>query len=549
MQTLQVQPAGAVAATPSSSMGAPADQSFAITLGRALGGMSDGVEGSPSLSAKSFGASPRGKGTTSSDNGASLLPAIPLNPVVAIPPAPVPEMASDSPLGFASSLNHWAGENDTTTGTLAAESAISTLAGSGTPTAWAELATGATGSSKGLTANFISRQRGPTGSQSGSAAIPAGQEISPDMSAALLASVPAATMQGNPLVSESEDQQLGQVLSEPSQVQAPPAKSPRGSGAEQKSTALPSLAVSGFRSEPLGSAQVPTSALSPSDASLPSTYTSVLSWSQLGQAPATPASGADDSGQLDSARVQNAASSPSESNLPTAYTSVLSLSQWEQDMATPSTAPDHPEMSQVPTMPESLGAAAMQSVPNASGSQREPEQVVGASSIPVGGGSTQALPATDHPEVAEFSSLLSQFGGAEMSVQGAGNAPMPANAMEKPAAVPSKSEARVSAPVKAAPQSTPVSARVEVEVASQKPNAAESASVQTQLSSSADQVNAQAATSATTWQKGAPPKGNVVELSGTTSSQTAETTIPAMISNSSAGGQGKSGQQSGQGTG
>jgi flagellar hook-length control protein FliK len=187
------------------------------------------------------------------------------------------------------------------------------------------------------------------------------------------------------------------------------------------------------------------------------------------------------------------------------------------------------------------------------------------------------VPATDHPEVAEFSSLPGKFAGAEMDLKVSRSESQQAPAAEKSTTgsatvtvvtpgsdlrmtagnsvqipVAPKSENLVNIPAKVTLHSARVSGSVSTEVAWQKGNEPEAASAQAPLSSSASPVplqqfdaSAQSVTTATTLQNDAAPGATGIQPSGTAYTNSSEGGTHSNLTDSSPSGQGKSGQQSG----
>ena len=163
METLQVQPAGAVAPTlPASTVlsGTPTgDDSFALTLGRALENMPNSVQDGSSIAPQ---ASPREKRAAGDSSDSSSMAGIFFNcfvtniiqpaPTVALSTeaaestvslqSPAAESTADSLPNLASSLNTSAGETSANTGTLSIPAAKGGVAvpgdivGMGGPRRW-----------------------------------------------------------------------------------------------------------------------------------------------------------------------------------------------------------------------------------------------------------------------------------------------------------------------------------------------------------------------------------------------------------------------------
>jgi len=151
METTLVQSAGAAAPTlPASTMvaGTPTgDDSFALTLGRALENMPNPAQDGASITPKASPASPRGKGAASDSSDSSSMAGIFLTCFVtnltqsastvalsteagkstASLQSPAAESTSNSPPNFASSLGASAGETSASTGTPSIPAAVGEL--------------------------------------------------------------------------------------------------------------------------------------------------------------------------------------------------------------------------------------------------------------------------------------------------------------------------------------------------------------------------------------------------------------------------------------
>jgi hypothetical protein len=268
----------------------------------------------------------------------------------------------------------------------------------------------------------------------------------------------------------------------------------------------------------------------------------------------------------------------------------LSLGQTQQaapasgpearDSSTPISATERPVLAEFSRL---LGTFAGADLQAASNPTLSPGQV--GQALPViatlARDSPVRLSGTDHPELAEFSSLPGTSAGTEINVKLSGNEPQQAMAPDEfttkstpvaagtlsgglrhtavdsiqiPAA--SNSGDLANNPAKEAIHSVPVSSSAVTETIWQKGNEPEAASAQTPLSSSVSPVpspqldaDSQSATPAMTLEKGTAPEANGIQPSGAVSADSRESAAYAIPSDPSTNGQGKSGQQSGPGSG
>ena len=594
MEIVQVQPAGAVAPTlPASavlSATPTGDGSFALTLGRALKNMPNSVQEGSSIAPQ---ASPREKRAAGNSSDSSSMAGIFLNCFVTnlIQPAltvalstkaaestvslqsPAAETTADSLPNLDSGLDTSAGETSANTGTLSIAVAKGGVAAPGELSAWAGRGVGTTGTAKAEASKPTARARGQVANQFSGPVVTTGQKQSEDTSAPQPVSVPAWVpgLHGTSPLRHPVEQQVGGAQSESNQVQSSSLRSAQESGPRQESQASPSFAYSRPQLEQVDHAQMQAAPAPGSEASDSSTLFSATDHPALAES-SSPL------GTFAGADVQAA------SNLS------LSLGQTQQatpasgpearDSSTPISATDHPELAEFSSL---LGTFAGADVQAASNPTLSPGQMGQASPAiaAVARDSSIRISGTDHPELAEFSSLLGKFVGAEINVKVSGNESQQAMAPDEfttkstpvaagtlsgglrntavdsiqiPAA--SKSGDLASNPAKGAIHSAQVSSSAVTETVWQKGNEPEAASAQTPLSSSASPVpspqldaDSQPATPAMTMQKDAAPVANGIQPSGTVSADSGESAAYANPSDPSTSGQGKSGQQSEPGSG
>jgi len=173
--------------------------------------------------------------------------------------------------------------------------------------------------------------------------------------------------------------------------------------------------------------------------------------------------------------------------------------------------------------------------------------------VPEARDASTPVSAADHPELAEFSSRLGKFPGAEINVKVYGNESQQATAPEKfPTGTDRVAAGTLSSGLRntGTIHSAQVSSKATTDEAWQKGNEPEAASERDPLSSSASPIaspqldaNWQPATPATTLQKDLEANG--IQPSAAWSADSGESTARANPTDSSTSGQGKPGQQSG----
>ncbi len=725
METLQVQSAGAVAPTlPAStvSSGTPTgDDSFALTLGRALENMPSSVQNGSSTSPEAPPASPREKVTAGGSTDPSSMAGVLFNCFIAniIQPSPTVTLSTEAPeptvslqspkptLGslpsFVSSLNATTVEASTSTGPLSIPVALRDIAAPDALSARAGKVAVPAGTAHAAITKSTPRVRGQAAVQSRGLVATPGQDQSESTTNVQPGSAPAwfPEPQDDPLPSQPVEQQVGGALSESKPVQASNPLSAQEPGSRQKSQASSNFTDSWPQVQHVDPAQMQATRQSPSNQNLqvatdppqspgqsqPATpgfgpqatdsstpvsatnYPELAEFSSLlakfagasvqaasnpppstGQTPAAaPASGQEASdrstpvsttnnpepaefsslpGSLAGAEVQAASNPPlsagqtqsatpvfgpqtTESSTPISATDHPEVAEFSSlrgrfaganvqaasnppqsggqtpqaaptfgseasDTYTPVSATDHPEVAEFSSL---LGKFADTDLPVASNPTLSAGQagLDAAALRPERRDSPTSVSATDHPEVARFSTLMGELVGGQIDLKVSGNVVQPATAADKftpkstPVAVdtlsggPSmtaveavqippapKAENLGDTPAKGTVHSAPVSGNVAAEVVGQEGTDPEPASVQAPLSSSASPVaplqlnaNPQPAPPATTLQNDAAPKGIVIQLGGTAYNNSGETGAHANLSDSSTSGQGKSGQQSG----
>jgi len=674
------------------------DGSFALTLGRALENMPNSVQDGSSIAPQASPREKRAAGNSSDSSSMAgiflncfvtnlIQPALTVAPSTKAAEStvslqsPAAETTADSLPNLDSGLDTSAGETSANTGTLSIAVAKGGVAVPGELSAWAGQGVGTMGTAKAEASKPTARARGQVANQFSGPLATTGQKQSEDTSAPQPVSVPAWVpgLHGTSPLSHPVEQQVGGAQSESNQVQSSSPRSAQESGLRQESQASPSFAYSWPQLEQVDHAQMQAAPAPGSEASDSSTLFSATdhpalaeSSSPLGKfagadvqaasnpspslgqtqqaAPAsrpeandsstlisaterpvlaefsnwlgtfagadvqatinavvssgqtdqsTPASGpeANDSSTLISVTERPALAEFSNwlgkfagADMQAASNLSLSLGQTDQstpasgpearDSSTPISATDHPELAEFSSL---LGTFAGADVQAASNPTLSPGQMGQASPAiaAVARDSSIRISGTDHPELAEFSSLLGKFVGAEINVKVSGNESQQAMAPDEfttkstpvaagtlsgglrntavdsiqiPAA--SKSGDLANNPAKGAIHSAQVSSSAVTETVWQKGNEPEAASAQTPLSSSASPVpspqldaDSQPATPAMTMQKDAAPVANGIQPSGTVSADSGESAAYANPSDPSTSGQGKSGQQSEPGSG
>ena len=213
METLQVQPAGAVAPTlPAStdmSCMPKGGESFALTLGRALEKMPSSVPNGSSIAPKASPGSPRGKGNLGSSVDSSSTVGVLLTCFVAdilkpAPPValstegaqsadnlPSPESTFGPPRNFASSLNTAVGETSANTGTFSIPAPMAGVAAPPAFSAWAGKGLGTTAPRKSEAPKSTPRERGHATIQSSVLVSTTGRNQSEDRATVHPVSAPA----------------------------------------------------------------------------------------------------------------------------------------------------------------------------------------------------------------------------------------------------------------------------------------------------------------------------------------------------------------------
>jgi len=529
MESLQVQPAGATAPTPSATSlatGTPTgDDSFAITLGRALASTPDSVQEGPSIGPKASPAPLRGKGTTRDNSDSASMAGIVLNcfvtNLVQPPPTVTPSGDAGEPTlslpspgaeatavpapSCAPSLSVSAGEASTitstsvgmSTGTLSPSVGVAGIAALSTFPAWTGKDVRLLGTAK--LAASRSTMRGEVSTQSNNFVLKTGQNQSDDSAAIQPVSTPAwfpglqnASPLGQPVeppvgVAQPESKV---VVVQPGSKQA--GTSSPGSAQEarprQESQTSPDLTSAWPQRGQFEQAQAapgPGSEAVESSAPLfPIDHPERAAYSTL----PVKSAGAD----------WQAASNPMPSSVPTEPSAPVT-GPHASDSPTPFSATDYPEVPEYSSpLGNSTGADLQGSNPSLSISrvgQGPPRSAVEQH------GSPMPASAIDSSERANISTLLGRFSGTEISVKVSGDESQQATAPVESATIstPVAAETLNSGPrtvaadavqVPAAPRgedlvthvakgaihSTPVSGSVMTEAAWQKGNELESAS-------------------------------------------------------------------------
>lgn len=538
MESLQVQPAGATAPTPSATSLATAtptgDDSFAITLGRALASTPDSVQEGPSIGPKASPAPLRGKGTTRDNSDSASMAGIFLNCFATnlVQPAPTvtpsgdagePTLSLPSPGAEATavpapscapSLSVSAGEASTitstsvgmSTGTPSPSVGVAGIAALSTFPAWTGKDVRLLGTAK--LAASKSTMRGEVSTQSNNFVSKTGQNQSDDSAAIQPVSTPAwfpglqnASPLGQPVEPAIEAaQSLSKVVVvQPGSKQA--GTSSPGSAQEarprQESQTSPDLTSAWPQPGQFEQAQAApgpgSEALESSAPLFPIDHPERAAYSTL----PVKSAGAD----------WQAASNPMPSSVPTEPSAPVT-GPHASDSPTPFSATDYPEVAEYSSpLGNSTGADLQGSNPSLSISrvgQGPPRSALEQHDSPT------PASAIDSPEREDISTLLGRFSGTEISVKVSGDESQQATAPVESATIstPVAAETLNSAPrtvavdavqVPAAPRgedlvthavrealhSTPVSSSVVTEAAWQKGNELESASANLPRSSSA----------------------------------------------------------------
>ena len=456
METLQVQPAGAVAPTlPASTVlsGTPTgDDSFALTLGRALENIPNLVQDGSSITPK---ASPRGKEAASDSPDSPSMAGILFNCFVTniLQPAPPvalstgaqestvslpgPESTTDSPPDFAFSLATSEGKSSANPGTLSIPAAKGGGAAPSTLSAWTGKGVGTTGTGKAEASKSIARERGQVAFQSRSL-VPATGQIPPEETATPQpVSAPPwfPVLQDTSVLSQPVEQKVGGALSESKQVQGSNPVSARQSEPRQAPLDSPSLTDSWPQISQLDPAQMQAVPLPPSGQSLQAASNPTASLGQTGQsAPASSPEASDPSkpfsatGHPALARFSSLMGDFVGADLQAASHPTASLGRTEQTApasgadtnaaSTPFSATGHPALAEFSSRLGKFAGADLQTAPNPTLSLGQVGQAAPASGPEASAPSTP-FSATDHPKLAGFSGLLDKF--AEADLQAASN--------------------------------------------------------------------------------------------------------------------------------
>jgi len=397
METLQVQSAGAVAPTLLASTvlgGTPtAGDSFALTLGRALENMPNSVLDGSSIAPK---ASPREKRDAADSPDSTSMAGILFNAFVADITQPAPTVAlsteapestvslqspaaestPDSPLKFDSGLNTLAAETSANIGTLPIPAVTGAVAAPGALSAWASKGVGLTGTAKAEASRSTVRERGQGAIHSSGLVPTTGQNPTEDTSTPQPVSAPAwfPLLQDTSHLSQFVEPQVGGSLSESKQVRASNPVSAQESETRQASLDSPSFTDSWPKLEQLDPAQM--------------------------QAAPPPMS-----------QDWQAASHPSLASGQTEQTAPGSGPE-ASDSSTPFSAIDHPALAEFSSLLGKFAGADWQAASHLTLSSGQTEQAVPASRSEASVSST-SFSAADHPALAEFSSLLGKFAGAD----------------------------------------------------------------------------------------------------------------------------------------
>ena len=411
-----------------------------------------------------------------------------------------PESTADSRPNHNSSFNASAGETSPNAGTIPVPAAMGgvaaprALSGQGarlTGTLGVDNGVGPTGTAKAETSKPTGRERGQVVTQSSGLVATTGQNQSASTPTAPPVNAPVwfPGRQDNSALSQPVGQQVGGTQSEPKQVQTSNSGSVQESGSRQIPQASPGFMDSWPQSGQPDLAQMPAAPQPPSSQGLQASSNPTPTLGQTGQA--APASGPVSS-----------------------------------DPSSPPSAAGHPELADFSSL---LGKFAG-----------------GETNIKVSGNETQQAPTLDR--------LTTGSAPEAVGAQSSGLGKTAINSFQNPAAP--KSENLMNNPAKGAMHSAPVSGSVTTETTWQNGNESEAASGNSPLSSSASTVapqqfdaQSQPATLAMAWQKDAAPEATGIQSTGAVYASSGGSAAHANLSDSSTSGQGKSGQQSGPGSG
>ena len=556
METLQVQPAGALAPTlPAiTSLGGtpPVGDSFSSTFGRALDDMPDLAPEGSSITPK---APPRERGAADSSSNSSTTAGTFLNcfAINAVQPAPTtasttesaassvslssPESTADSPPDCSSSFN--TPPVETSANMLTFPPVIAPV---GKLAPWAGKCEIPAVIPKTEAPRSNGRERGQSNNPIGGPVATSRQNLLPDTTSPIPVGAPTQLLepQEDSLGGQPVNQQVIEVLSASKHSQTSNSWSSQASSSYQESPASPDLTDSRPQLGPLDPTEAQVASLRP--------------LSQDSQPISKP--------ETTAVQTEQAAPTPGyeAGNNPVS------------DAAT-----GYPESAEVLAMVENPASQNLQSA----SSVASPASRVG-QAPPAIAEASQSLtsdPATGHPELDEFSGLLGKFAGAEISVKVSGSAPPPAPALEErsttkstpiasgtlsgglhitpadPVQVPpaSKSEDAANLSAKATLRPPPVPGPAPTEAAWQngnEPTAANTKILPSSLPSPVPSLqvdaNSQGGNPATVLQKDASPEAAGVQPGGVVYANAGGSGPQANLADASTSSQGKSGQQSGQ---
>lgn len=523
-----------------------------------------------------------------SDDAATLQPIS----VPATLPSAVTEPTSPPPPNLNSSLNESAGETSPSTRALLIPAAIGNLAPSGTLSAWAGQGVGPTATAKGEAPGSTTPERGQGADQRSGLVATARQTPSDDAAIPppVSAQVWVPGLQPASLPNPAVEQQYAGTQTTSKQAQTSGPGSAQESGSGQDTQASPGFWDSRPPARPVDPTQTPAAPPSPSSQAV--SYPP-LSSIQTQQAAAESGPAASNSSTLLSAADLNALAEFSSAmekfagaDVQTASYSNPSAGQAGQatpasdseagNSSTPLFATNHPEVAEYSSWVGNSADADVKAATNPTSTAGQVGQAVPAFGSEASDSSI-ALFATDHPKLAEFSSLSGKAAGAEITFKIPGSESSPTPAAEKStrgsnpvtAATPgsglrmtagdsvqnpfaSKAENQANTPAKVTLRSAQVSGSVAAEGAWQKGNEQEAASAQAPLSSLASPVpvqqagaSAQPAAPAAMSEDAAALQATSIQSSGATNANSDGTGAHANLTESSASGQGKSGQQNG----
>ncbi|MGD1100541.1 MAG: hypothetical protein ABSA59_00630 [Terriglobia bacterium] len=290
--------------------------------------------------------------------------------------SPAAESTPDSPLKFDSGLNTLAAETSANIGTLPIPAVTGAVAAPGALSAWASKGVGLTGTAKAEASRSTVRERGQGAIHSSGLVPTTGQNPTEDTSTPQPVSAPAwfPLLQDTSHLSQFVEPQVGGSLSESKQVRASNPVSAQESETRQASLDSPSFTDSWPKLEQLDPAQM--------------------------QAAPPPMS-----------QDWQAASHPSLASGQTEQTAPGSGPE-ASDSSTPFSAIDHPALAEFSSLLGKFAGADWQAASHLTLSSGQTEQAVPASRSEASVSST-SFSAADHPALAEFSSLLGKFAGAD----------------------------------------------------------------------------------------------------------------------------------------